>query len=122
MTTISGVNNAPIQPLAASERAPGAAKAQPPQEETRSRPLEPARDEYVPREKRELCAVDTGKVDREIQRLKMKRQELEQRLSTEPDGARSRELERQLAQVERALGEKDNDAYRKRHSTFTRLS
>ena len=122
MTPISGVNNAPIQPLAASERAPGAAKAQPPQEETRSRPLEPARDEYVPREKRELCAVDTGKVDREIQRLKMKRQELEQRLSTEPDGARSRELERQLAQVERELKQKDNDTYRRQHTQITKRS
>ena len=45
-----------------------------------------------------------------------------QRLSTETDEAEIRDLERRLAQVERELKQKDSDAYRKRHSTFTRLS
>ncbi len=71
--------------------------------------------------KEEKWACDTGKVDREIEKLKEKKQELEQRLKAETDGTKLRELERQLAQVEQGLGQKDNDAYRKQHATFTRL-
>lgn len=73
-------------------------------------------------ENEERYACDTGKVDREIEKLKKKRQELEQQLHTETDEARIRTLERQLAQVERELKQKDNDTYRKQHSSFTRLS
>lgn len=69
----------------------------------------------------ERCVGNTDQVDREIEKLKKKQQELEQRLSTEHDEAKIKDLERQLAQVERELSEKDNDAYRKQHSTFTRL-
>lgn len=72
--------------------------------------------------KEERCAGSTDEVDREIRRLKQKRAELERRLSTETDKARIRDLERRLAQVERELSEKDSDAYRRQHSTFTRLS
>lgn len=67
----------------------------------------------------ERCTGDTGGVDREIQRLRKKRQELAQRLDAETDGEKSRELERQLAQVERELRQKDNDAYRRQHTRFT---
>lgn len=70
----------------------------------------------------ERYAGDTGKADREIERLKKKRQELEQRLNTETDEAKIKELKRQLAQVEQELRQKDNDAYRKQHTTFKRLS
>lgn len=73
-------------------------------------------------ESEERYACDTGKADREIEKLKKKQQELEQRLHTETDEARIRALERQLAQVERELKQKDNDTYRKQHSTFMRLS
>ena len=38
-------------------------------------------------------------VDREIEKLKKKQQELEQRLGTETDEAKIKDLERQLAQV-----------------------
>lgn len=72
--------------------------------------------------KEERCVGDTGKVDREIERLKKERRELEERLGTETDEARIEDLERRLAQVERELSRKDNDAYRKQHSTFTQLS
>ncbi len=73
-------------------------------------------------DKEERCAGNTDKVDREIERLKKKRQELEQQLRAETDEAKAQNLEQELAQVERELREKDNDAYRKQHSTFTRLS
>ena len=68
------------------------------------------------------CACNTDKVDREIEQLKKKQQELEQRLNAETDGAKRKDLERQLAQVERELKQKDNDTYRKQHAAFTQLS
>lgn len=72
--------------------------------------------------KEERCVCNTDKVDREIERLKKRQKELEQRISAETDETRVRDLERQLAQVESELRQKDNDTYRKQHSTFTRLS
>ncbi|MCI9002805.1 MAG: hypothetical protein HFG03_08250 [Oscillibacter sp.] len=74
------------------------------------------------RKKDEVWACNTDKVDREIEKLKKKKEELEQRLRTETDEAKIKDLERQLAQVSRELTQKDNDTYRKRHSTFTQLS
>lgn len=72
-------------------------------------------------EKEEVCAGNTDKVDREIERLKKEKQELEQRIDTETNESKIKDLERRLAQVERELREKDNDTYRKKHSTFTQL-
>lgn len=85
----------------------------------------PAEDAKAPEKggkKEERCAGNTDQVDREIKNLKRKRQELEQRLAAEPDEIRAKNLQRQLDRVERELRQKDNDAYRKAHSTFTRLS
>lgn len=67
----------------------------------------------------ERCTGDTGKVDREIQRLKRRQRELEQRLGTETDERKIEKLERELAQVERELRQKDNDAYRRQHMTVS---
>ncbi len=61
-------------------------------------------------------------MDREIEKLKKKQQELKQQLGTENNEARIKELERQLAQTEQELGEKDNDTYRKQNASFTQLS
>ncbi len=69
--------------------------------------------------KAERCTGDTGKVDREIEKLKRKRAELEQRLNTERDEAKRENLEQQLAQVEQELRQKDNDGYRRRHTVFS---
>ena len=69
--------------------------------------------------KAERCTGDTGKVDREIEKLKRKRAELEQRLNTERDEAKREDLEQQLAQVEQELRQKDNDGYRRRHTVFS---
>lgn len=73
-------------------------------------------------EEEERWACDTGRVDREIEALKRRQQELRQRLNTESDEARRSALERQLSQVERELKQKDSDAYRRQHADFTRLS
>jgi len=72
-----------------------------------------------PDKKPETCTGDTSKVDREIEKLKQKRAELEQRLGAETDEAKREELKRKLAQVERELRQKDNDGYRRRHTVFS---
>lgn len=66
------------------------------------------------------CVDNTDKVDREIRELKQKKQKLEQQLkAASGDEKKTKELENKLAQAERELGQKDNDTYRKQHSTFT---
>ena len=72
--------------------------------------------------KDETWECNTDKVDREIEKLKKKQQELEQRLNTETDESKIKALERQLSQVEQELKQKDSDAYRRQHASFTQLS
>ena len=72
--------------------------------------------------KEEVWEGNTGKVDREIEKLKKKKEDLEQRLNTETDEAKIKDLERQLAQVDRELKQKDNDTYRRQHTTVRQLS
>ena len=74
------------------------------------------------KDKGETWECNTDKVDREIEKLKKKQQELEQRLNTETDEAKIEDLERQLAQVERELKQKDNDTYRRQHTAVRQLS
>ncbi|MDE6923630.1 MAG: hypothetical protein K2P01_08760, partial [Oscillospiraceae bacterium] len=70
----------------------------------------------------ETWECNTDKVDREIEKLKKKRQELEQRLNAETDEATIKDLERRLAQVERELKMKDSDAYRRQNAVFRKKS
>ena len=72
--------------------------------------------------KDETWECNTDKVDREIEKLKKKQQELEQRLNSETDEAKIKDLEHQLAQVEQELKQKDSDTYRKQNATYTQLS
>ena len=72
--------------------------------------------------KNEVWEGNSDKVDREIEKLKQKKEKLEQRLNTETDEAEIKALERQLAQVESALQQKDNDTYRRQHTTVRQLS
>ena len=74
------------------------------------------------KDKDEVWEANTDKVDREIEKLKKKKEELEQRLNTETDEAKIKDLERQLAQVERELKQKDNDTYRRQHTAVRQLS
>lgn len=69
--------------------------------------------------KEEKCTGSTDAVDREIRRLREKREKLEAKLHRETDETKREALERQLAQVENELRQKDNDSYRRRHATFT---
>ena len=77
----------------------------------------------------EICVGNTDKVDREIRKLKEKKQQLEQQIQSasgdetpfgNKEGNKIRELEKKLAQVERELSQKDNDTYRKQHTVFFR--
>ena len=74
------------------------------------------------KDKGETWECNTDKVDREIEKLKKKQQELEQRLNSETDEAKIKELEHQLAQVEQELKQKDNDTYRRQNAAYTQLS
>ena len=74
------------------------------------------------KDKGETWECNTDKVDREIEKLKKKQQELEQRLNTETDEAKIKDLEHQLAQVEQELKQKDSDTYRRQNAAYTQLS
>lgn len=136
MMPISGVNTGAVQPLTTAEKVQGASQVQEPEEEVQGRQRKPVMDEFVRSEpfdmeraepekkgsEGERWSCDTGRVDREIEKLKKQQQELEQRLNAETDEAKRKDLERQLAQVERELKQKDSDAYRRQHAVYTRLS
>lgn len=68
----------------------------------------------------EECKGSTDKVDREIEKLKERKQQLTQQIKAAgEDEKKVRELERKLAQVEMELSRKDNDAYRKQNMTVS---
>lgn len=67
----------------------------------------------------EKCTANTDNVDSEIKRLKEKKQQLEQQIqSASQDPKKVKELEKKLEQVESELSKKDNDAYRRQHTSF----
>lgn len=67
----------------------------------------------------EKCTGNTDMVDKEIERLKEKKQQLEQQIqSASEDEQKVKELERKLQQVESELSQKDNDVYRRQHTFF----
>lgn len=65
------------------------------------------------------CTCNTDKVDREIEKLKKQKQELEQQINRETDESKVEDLKVKLAQIERELRQKDNDTYRRQHATYT---
>lgn len=69
----------------------------------------------------EKCVANTDKVDREIKKLKEKKQHLEQQIrSASGDEKKIRELEKKLAQVENELSQKDNDTYRRQNASVSK--
>lgn len=102
----------------ASPKAAGASKAEAPEKD--GEPKAPGKAAPPDKgRKEEKCTGNTDAVDREIKRLKEKKGKLEAKLDRETDEAKREALERQLAQVESELRQKDNDAYRRRHAVFT---
>lgn len=63
--------------------------------------------------------ASTDKADAEIQQLKVKKAQLEQKISSaqNPDA----DLQKQLAQIENELRQKDNDAWRRQHTKFSNV-
>lgn len=109
-----GVYQAPeIQKAQAPAAAPaGEAKGQ------RIVPEERAFDRYEPENKTQTTTANTDQVDREIEQLKKRKEQMEKQLHTaEPDQAES--IRKQLDQVERELAQKDSDAYRRQHTVFS---
>lgn len=81
---------------------------------------QPKADGSRPGKPSEKCVTDTDKVDREIEKLKEKKQQLEQQIrSASGDEKKVRELERKLAQVESELSQKDNDTYRRQNASVS---
>lgn len=76
-------------------------------------------DKKASGDKAESTTCNTDAVDREIEKLRKKQAELEQQLDSETDSSKIEELEKKLAQVESELSQKDNDTYRRQHSTFS---
>lgn len=65
------------------------------------------------------CTVNTDKVDREIEKLKEQKRELEQQINRETDETKVKNIKAKLTQIERELNKKDNDTYRRQHATYT---
>lgn len=68
---------------------------------------------------KEVTKANTDKMDAEIQKLKLKKAQLEQKIysAQNPD----ENLQKQLAQIENELRQKDNDTYRKAHTQFSNV-
>ena len=126
MMPVSGQTAGAVQPLPAERAAPRDQRPEEPRDQRPEEPRDcgrkPVMDEYIPERKEERYVGSTDRVDREIEALKRKREELAQRISAETDGTKIQELERQLAQVERELRQKDSDAYRRQHMEVSRFS
>lgn len=70
--------------------------------------------------KLETCTGDTGKVDREIEKLKEQQKQLRQQIqSAAGDKKKVQELQRKLAKVESELSQKDNETYRRSNTNFS---
>lgn len=66
-----------------------------------------------------VTTTNTDDVDREIERLKEKQEQLARELERESDPQRKEQLERELSQVEQELTQKDNDTYRRQHAVIS---
>lgn len=120
--SISAIPNSGIYGAPEAQKAQPAPAA-PPAEEAPSRddrivPEERAFDRYEPEDRAEVTVCDTGKVDRELENLRKRQEELTQQLRTAaPEQAEA--IQRKLDQVNRELAQKDNDSYRRQHAVFS---
>lgn len=131
MQPISGISSNTAQPSVPIAGADERKKSERSENEAQERRQKPVTDEYIPEEKPEPsgryspgknekhCTCNTDKVDREIERLKKQKQELERQISRETDENKAEDLKAKLAQAEKELRQKDNDTYRRQHATYT---
>ena len=67
----------------------------------------------------EECTTNTDTVDREIEKLKEEKRQIEQQIQAETDENKVKELEKKLAQVEAELNQKNNDTYRRQNAVVS---
>lgn len=73
-----------------------------------------------PEKSEEKCVGNTDRVEREIRKLKEKKQQLMQQIRTASgEEEKVKELEKKLAQVESELSRKDTETYRRQHTVFS---
>lgn len=73
-----------------------------------------------PKDNEEKCTGSTDKVDREIEKLKEQKKQLEQQIrAASGDEKKEAELKKKLARVESELSRKDNDTYRRQNTVFS---
>lgn len=73
-----------------------------------------------PKKDAEKCTTNTDKVDREIEKLKEQKQQLEQQISAASgDEEKVKELEKKLSRIEGELSQKDNDTYRRKNAAIS---
>lgn len=69
------------------------------------------------RQSEEITTASTDEVDSEIENLKNQQKKLSRQIQNNP--SKRAEFERQLAQIEEELRQKDNDTYRRQHTRFS---
>ena len=68
----------------------------------------------------EKCTTNTDNVDREIEKLKEDKKQLEQQIKAAAgDKEKVKVLEKKLAQIEGQLSQKDNDTYRRQNAVIS---
>ena len=73
-----------------------------------------------PAKKAEKCTTNTDNVDREIEKLKEEKKQLEQQIKAAAgDKEKVKGLEKKLAQIEGQLSQKDNDTYRRQNAVIS---
>ena len=73
-----------------------------------------------PAKQEEKCTTNTDNVDREIEKLKEEKKQLEQQIKAAAgDKEKAKVLEKKLAQIEGQLSQKDNDTYRRQNAVIS---
>ena len=73
-----------------------------------------------PAKQAEKCTTNTDTVDREIEKLKEEKKQLEQQIKAAAgDKEKVKVLEKKLAQIEGELSQKDNDTYRRKNAVIS---
>ena len=73
-----------------------------------------------PAKKAEKCTTNTDNVDREIEKLKEEKKQLEQQIKAAAgDKEKVKVLEKKLAQIEGQLSQKDKDTYRRQNAVIS---
>lgn len=80
-------------------------------------PKKAAKQSGEPAKKAEECTTNTDLVDKEIEKLKEEKKQLEQQIrAAAGDPEKASDLKKKLAQIEGELSRKDNDTYRRQHA------